>query len=581
MDDVAKEMEYGANTTQYWYNLMGMPEVFRHKTLRPFVVLQSWWMNYTTKYWRELITRAVTGKTGWGKEIPLKWRLGALRHIFAASALVYGIKKAFGLDYKRTVLWGVMPTYLSPTGQITLGLYNYIFASSDWQRNQAKARIKQSYRAFIPGSLAIQDVKRALETGDIKELLTYPERPEIQLSEEQQEEYKSLSTLGEKRLYLQNVERERERNKEISDIREQVRETGEEKEFKGILYYRAKQFDKETGEEKFVVKPIKVREPTREEVYEGLTTAYETSEDAPENIIQKIKVYGTGLFKDPKGVIEAVRSGNPIRKIRGDAVIFERQRSLSKLDVGDVATEVDHIIPLALGGTNEESNLQIISKQDNRAKGQVDTYLAKLLDSGKITKKEAQERVLNWRNEINKLPESYKSRALAYLSAEPEIETKKIITSGLEDLEKIYIITDKSTGNKTKIDLSEPIESPELTGQTELDKKLISSYKSKITRRITAISKVYLDGQISAEDAEKLINYYQGLKSSATGAGKGRKPPKPSYTMPKLKTPTIPSTRVSAPQFKFTKYNLPKTKKRAAFRIIPPKGSSIYDYITR
>lgn len=397
------------------------------------------------------------------------------------------------------------------------------------------------------------------------------------LSEKQSEEYKGLEGKEREKYYIKIVNK-RGDDIEKEKIREQVRETGEEKEFKGILYYRAKQFDSETGEEKFVVKSIKVREPTKEEVYEGLTTAYETSEDAPENIIQKIKVYGTGLFKDPKGVIEAIRSGNPIRKIRGDAVILERQRSLSKLDVGDMATEVDHIIPLALGGTNEESNLQIISKQDNRAKGQVDTYLAKLLDSGEITKKEAQERVLNWRNEIGKLPEPYKGRAFAYLSAEPEIETKKIITSGLEDLEKIYIITDKSTGNKTKIDLSEPIESPELTGQTELDKKLISDYKSKITRRITAISKVYLDGQMSAEDAEKLINYYQSLKSSATGTGTGRKP---SYTMPKLKTPTVPSTRVSAPQFKFTKYNLPETEKRVAFRIIPPKESSISEYITR
>ena len=32
--DVAKEMEYGAMTTQYWYNAMGMPEVFRSGAVR-------------------------------------------------------------------------------------------------------------------------------------------------------------------------------------------------------------------------------------------------------------------------------------------------------------------------------------------------------------------------------------------------------------------------------------------------------------------------------------------------------------------------------------------------------------------
>lgn len=155
--DIKKEMEFGGNTAQYWYNLMGMPEIFRSGGGRFFATLQSWWMNYTTNYWREMLHRGFYGRTGWGKPIPVKWRLGALRHIVTSLLFVEGIRKAFGLDYKRIALLGVLPTYLSPPAQIVTGLYNYLVADSPWQKRQALNRIKRSWKAFVPGSGAWRD----------------------------------------------------------------------------------------------------------------------------------------------------------------------------------------------------------------------------------------------------------------------------------------------------------------------------------------------------------------------------------------------------------------------------------------
>jgi len=174
-EDIIKEMEFGANTTQYWYNLMGMPDIYRSGIFRTFGVLQTWWMNYTMKYWREMLSRAFTGKTGWGKSIPVKWRLGALRHIITSLLFIEGIRRALGWNYKRIALFGVLPSYLSPPGQIVLGIYNYLTADTDWAKAKAKNQVKYAWNAFIPGSMAWKDFWKAWETGNIEELLFYTE----------------------------------------------------------------------------------------------------------------------------------------------------------------------------------------------------------------------------------------------------------------------------------------------------------------------------------------------------------------------------------------------------------------------
>jgi len=175
--DIIKEMDYGAMTTQYWYNLMGMPEIYRSGITRSFAVLQSWWQNYAFNYWRELLSRAWFGKTGWGKPIPLKWRLGALRHIITSIVFIEGMRRAFGLDYKRIALLGTLPAYLSPPGQIILGLFQYAVAKDDKQRKRAISRLKWSWKAFVPGSGAWKDFSKVWK-GEMttKEFLFYTEK---------------------------------------------------------------------------------------------------------------------------------------------------------------------------------------------------------------------------------------------------------------------------------------------------------------------------------------------------------------------------------------------------------------------
>jgi len=150
-DALLREMEFGAGCTQYQYIPMGMPEVFRHKTLIPATRLQSWWMNYFTKFLRESTYRAFKGETTYGKKLPWSRRLGLLRYLIIGGAILSS------LGYERSFLLGVFPSWVSPPVQLALGLYSFITADDDTQRERAKKQIFYSWKAFIPGSLAWQD----------------------------------------------------------------------------------------------------------------------------------------------------------------------------------------------------------------------------------------------------------------------------------------------------------------------------------------------------------------------------------------------------------------------------------------
>lgn len=145
------EMEWGAGATQYSYIPMGMPELFRHKTLVPLTRLQSWWMNYFFRFHREALSRALTGKTGYGARLPWSRRLAYLKYLFIGGSILTA------LGYKRSFLMGVVPDTLSPAMQMALGLYGYVSADNDYGRKKAVRQIYYSWKAFVPGSLTFSD----------------------------------------------------------------------------------------------------------------------------------------------------------------------------------------------------------------------------------------------------------------------------------------------------------------------------------------------------------------------------------------------------------------------------------------
>lgn len=137
------------------------------------------------------------------------------------------------------------------------------------------------------------------------------------------------------------------------------------------------------------------RAENRQKTAKSITNRFEVSEDAPDNLSQTAALYVKGLIKDPGNTLQAIFTKERLRKITGNAAVFERNQGLSDLDSG-AETVVDHIVPLSLGGSNNRNNLRIISAADNQAKAKEEVRLGKLLKEGKITKKQAQAELSKW-----------------------------------------------------------------------------------------------------------------------------------------------------------------------------------------
>jgi hypothetical protein len=287
----------------------------------------------------------------------------------------------------------------------------------------------------------------------------------------------------------------------------------------------------------------------------SINQGYVKSKDAPQNIGETIGTYGKATITDPLATIQAVIGGNPVRKVTGNAVILERKQGLGGLDEGDKITQVDHIIPLSLGGTNEQSNLQIITAQENMAKAKIEVQLGKQLASGQITKKQAQEKIKNWRDEIPNLPKT------------EQIQLAQDLTP-----KQTYQIINPETGSVKTVDITTPITYPELTGYYEIDKKLKSKYTSSITTRVNDIISLMEDGQITSQKANELISQ---LKKT-TGGKKVAKPTLPKrtikkVTMVKFKQPK----KTKVPKLKALKLNKIKKLKAKKINIQPLKVKEI------
>lgn len=146
---------------QHSISISRMPEIFRHKTLTPITRLQSWWMNYFTKFHREALHRFWTGSVGWDKnlKIPPKARLNWFKYLILGGAILTA------MGYKRSFMKDVLPHWGSPAVQFATGAYNYVIADKDYAREQAKRAMFYSIDAFVPGMIDFKSWE-AVWTGE-------------------------------------------------------------------------------------------------------------------------------------------------------------------------------------------------------------------------------------------------------------------------------------------------------------------------------------------------------------------------------------------------------------------------------
>jgi len=255
--------------------------------------------------------------------------------------------------------------------------------------------------------------------------------------------------------------------------------------------------------------------------------SFQQTTDQPQNILDKVALAAQGLTKDPENTIKAIFTQEELRKIEGNAVILKRQEFLNKEN--DPNLQRDHIIPLALGGDNSEENLKYIPKEYHAEKTKNDNRLIRELQSGKITREEAQAQVSAW---IEANPHE------TYVMEEQPKQDDSFIN---QDFAIEYTKSDGTTD--VKVVRVEVPEYPTLTGQAELDKKLKSAYYSKLTTAKNNTLKLYEAGKITAEEAEEILDSLDTKQKKASGR-KGKKAKKIKIGS----TPTLKRVSIKAPQ---------------------------------
>jgi len=148
------EMELAARATQYQYIGLGMPGIFRNKTLIPLTRLQSWWMNHFFMFHREATHRFLYGETRLGHKLPWAKRVNYLTYLLFGGAILTSM--GYGMSY----LWQVLPHNLSPVGQFMTGLLTYVGADTDWEREKGKREIFSAWKAMVPGPLAYDEFEK-------------------------------------------------------------------------------------------------------------------------------------------------------------------------------------------------------------------------------------------------------------------------------------------------------------------------------------------------------------------------------------------------------------------------------------
>lgn len=122
------------------------------------------------------------------------------------------------------------------------------------------------------------------------------------------------------------------------------------------------------------------------------------------DLIKTAILYAQSIGTDPVTAINRLLTGQRIRKISGDAIIVERmplsesQEVKKKAGANNPLMKLDHTVPLELGGDNSEGNLKLVTTSEWSSYTKVENALGRALEKKKISKKEAQDLIKQFKN---------------------------------------------------------------------------------------------------------------------------------------------------------------------------------------
>lgn len=149
--------------------------------------------------------------------------------------------------------------------------------------------------------------------------------------------------------------------------------------------------------------------------YKAYTKAKKQLTNNPEtdtsesSFIDDVATYAHAVGTDPVTAFNRIFTGQRIRRVDGgslfgNAIIVERmpfsesQAIRKEGNANNPSMRLDHIIPLELGGSNDKSNLKLVTTEQWKANSPLENHLGKLLRDKKIGKAEAQSLITKYKN---------------------------------------------------------------------------------------------------------------------------------------------------------------------------------------
>ena len=128
-----------------------------------------------------------------------------------------------------------------------------------------------------------------------------------------------------------------------------------------------------------------------------------TGNQSDDSFIGKVILYAKAIGTDPITAFNRIITGQKIRRIDNGAIIVKRlpveESQAIKSNLGATSDlMLDHTTPLELGGSNSEKNLKLVPRDVWESYTPVENYLGRQLRDGKITKKEAQDLIIKFKN---------------------------------------------------------------------------------------------------------------------------------------------------------------------------------------
>lgn len=122
-----------------------------------------------------------------------------------------------------------------------------------------------------------------------------------------------------------------------------------------------------------------------------------------DSFIDAVNLYAKALKTDPETAFNRIFTGQKIVRVTNDTVMVERMplkdsQAIKKAQGGNTTSlKLDHTIPLQLGGSNSKDNLKLVPTGTWNTYTSVENALGRALKAEKITKKEAQELIVEFK----------------------------------------------------------------------------------------------------------------------------------------------------------------------------------------